>query len=178
MKKILLSTMLVCAFAIANAQVICGAGVIKRWDGSGTPGDQGVGRAGTGGTLFTIDGSSGDWIQRITGPYNYAGTNKGGCEPAQHIASESPSDVQLAELRTAVSPNYDMDVPGQDHRDLRYFAFTYDRANVFFYFRRPKNNTAQLSLYYFIDINVDGSMKTGEPVIKLTFNNSGSQIEM
>ena len=44
MKKILLSLMLVSAFAIANAQVICGGGAIKRWDGSGTPGDQELAR--------------------------------------------------------------------------------------------------------------------------------------
>lgn len=178
MKKILLSMMLICAFTIVNAQVICGGGAIKRWDGSGTPGDQGTGQAGTPTTLFVINGSSADWIQHITGPYAYATVNKGGFEPDPHTASVSPANVQLDGLRSALAPNYDMDVPGQDHRDLRYFAFTYDRANVFFYFRRPKNNTAQVSLYYFIDINVDGYMKTGEPVIKVTFNNSGSDIEM
>jgi hypothetical protein len=74
--------------------------------------------------------------------------------------------------------DYDRDAVGQAHRDLRYFAFTYDKANVYFFFRRPANNTAQVSLYYFIDKNVDGWMKTGEPVIKITFNNSGSSIEM
>ena len=178
MKKILLSLMLICAFAIAEAQVICGTGTIKRWDGSGAPGDQGTGQAGNPGNLFIIDGSSVDWIQHITGPYNYAGTPRGGFEPDPHIASVSPANVQLDGLRNASAPNYDRDVPGQDHRDLRYFAFTYDQANVYFYFRRPKNNTAQVSLYYFIDINVDGYMKTGEPVIKVTFNNSGSDIEM
>ncbi len=170
--------MLVCAFAITKAQVTCGTGDIKRWDGTGTAGDMGAGPAGTGGTLFTINGSSADWIQHITGPYAYAGVNKGGYEPNPHTSPVSPANVQLDGLRSAVGADYDKDVPGQDHRDLRYFAFTYDRANAFFYFRRPKNNTAQVSLYYFVDINVDGFMKTGEPVIKVTFNNSGSQIEM
>jgi hypothetical protein len=77
-----------------------------------------------------------------------------------------------------IGADYDRDAVGQTHRDLRYFAFTYDIANVYFFFRRPANNKAQVSLYYFIDKNVDGYMKTGEPVIKITFNNSGSDIEM
>jgi len=87
--------MLIGAFAIVNAQVICGGGAIKRWDGSGNTGDQGTGPAGTGGTLFVINGSSADWIQHITGPYNYATVNKGGFEPDPHFASVSPANVQL-----------------------------------------------------------------------------------
>lgn len=171
--------MFICAFAIVKAQLICGNGAIKRWDGSGASGDMGTGRAGTGGTnLFTIDGNSADWIEHITGPYAYATVNKSGYEPNPHTSPVAPANVQLDGLRNATGSDYDRDVPGQDHRDLRYFAFTYDQANVYFYFRRPKNNTAQVSLYYFVDINVDGFMKTGEPVVKVTFNNSGSSIEM
>ena len=170
--------MFVCAIVVVRAQTVCSPTAIKRWDGSGLPGDMGTGRAGSPTNLFTINGSSVEWIEHITGVYAYAGVNKGGFEPNPHASPVAGGNVQLDGLKAAVGVDYDRDVPGQDHRDLRYFAFTYDQANVYFYFRRPKNNTAQVSLYYFLDINVDGFMKTGEPVIKVTFNNSGSSIVM
>lgn len=166
--------MLVGAFAIANAQV-CGTGPIKHWTGAGDVGDAGASPA-----PLTIDGIPDDWFTHIAGPFAYALVAKGGFEGTPHTNPVAGANVQLDGLRDSLktSPNYDMDRPGQEHRDLRYFAFTYDLNNVYFYFRRPKNNTAQVTLYYFVDINVDGYMKTGEPVIQVTFNNSGSSIEM
>ena len=177
MKKILLSTMLVCAFAIANAQVVCGSGEIRYWNGNF---DASYNPTSSKQAPITINGNPTDWFNNIVGAFAYAGVNKGGFEATPHTFPQAPANVQLDGLRDSLktSPNYDMDRPGADHRDLRYFAFTYDSANVYFYFRRPKNNTAQVTLYYFVDIDVDGYMKTGEPVIKLTFNNSGSSIEM
>ena len=174
MKKILLSLMLICAFAIVKAQV-CGTGPIYHWTGLGDAGDQGNSPA-----PLTIDGNPTDWFTAITGIFAYANSGTGGFEGTPHSTPVAAANVQIDGLRgaTTASGFYDMDRPGGDHRDLRYFAFTYDLKNIYFYFRRPQNNTAQVTLYYFVDINVDGYMKTGEPVIKVTFNNSSSSIEM
>jgi hypothetical protein len=160
---------------------LCGAGNIIHWTGISDPGDMGASPAGSTvpGHLFTIDGSStNDWDYWISGAFAYSGSPKSGLEPTPYGSPIAPGNVQIDGLRAGTGSDYDRDAVGQDHRDLRYFAFTYDKANVYFFFRRPQNNTAQVSLYYFIDINVDGWMATGEPVIHLTFNNSGSSIEM
>lgn len=189
MKKILLSLTTFVLVGIAYqsyGQQLCGAGSIIHWTGVGDAGDMGTSPAGSPtiakpapGHLFTIDGNSvPDWDYWISGAFAYSGSPKGGFEPTPYGAPLQPANVQIDGLRSGTGTDYDRDLVGQDHRDLRYFAFTYDKANVYFFFRRPQNNTAQVSLYYFIDINVDGWMATGEPVIHLTFNNSGSSIEM
>lgn len=179
MKRILLSLVIVAlSGSLYNSYgQACGSGFIRKWVNTGQPGDQGLGPA-----PIVINGNStSDWDAYISGPYAYSGTTVTNAyrEINPYTAPAAPANVQKDGLRDSLAgPNYDKDAVGQDHRDLRYFAFTYDRANVYFYFRRPKNNTAQVSLYYFIDINVDGFMKTGEPVVHLTFNNSGSSVEM
>jgi hypothetical protein len=178
MKKILLFLMTVCAFVIVKAQtsLTCGTGVIYHWTDAtpnSTTGEQGAITA-----PILINGSSTDWQQFIVGLFNYASSPKGGFENDPYTSPIAAANVQKDGLKDATGANYDRDVPGQGHRDLRYFAFTYDQKNVYFIFRRPENNTAQVKLYYFIDIDVDGYMKTGEPVIQISFNNSGSSIIM
>jgi len=177
MKKILLSLMTVCAFVFVKAQSqVCGAAAIVRWtnerDGNNNllPGSQ----SGTTAPI-TIDGSTADWAQYITGPFSYYNQPVPTFQPDPHQNAVAPANVQLDALRGTAG---ELDRPGQDHRDLRYFAFTYDRKNAFFYFRRPANNTAQVALYYFIDINVDGFMRTGEPVIKITYNGGQGTLSM
>jgi Secretion system C-terminal sorting domain len=188
MKKILLLIVIIASTgtiyqSYGQAQ-LCGAGSIRHWTGVGDPGDMGVSPAGSGAlpiNLFQIDGSStNDWDHWISGTFLYSGGPKGGFEPTPYGTPVAGANIQIDGLKSGTIANgtYDRDAVGQDHRDLRYFAFTYDRANVYFFFRRPQNNTAQVSLYYFIDINVDGWMANGEPVIHVTFNNSGSSIEM
>ena len=189
MKKILLSLVIFASAGIAyqsygQAQ-LCGAGNIIHWTGAGDPGDLGPSPAGsTSGNpinLFKIDSSSvNDWDYWISGAFLYSGSPKSGFEPTPYGTPLRPANVQIDGLKagTLAADTYDRDLVGQDHRDLRYFAFTYDKANIYFFFRRPANNTAQVTLYYFIDINVDGWMANGEPVIQLTFNNSSASIEM
>jgi len=173
MKKILLSLMLIGAFAIVRAQS-CAPGAIRTWVGTVQPWNP----AGLSHAPILINGNSADWDQYISGPFAYTGSSKDTYEANPYLSPVSPANIQRDGLKDAIGADYDRDAVGQTHRDLRYFAFTYDIANVYFFFRRPANNTAQVSLYYFIDKNVDGYMKTGEPVIKVTFNNSGSSIEM
>ncbi|HMK25338.1 MAG TPA: T9SS type A sorting domain-containing protein [Chitinophagaceae bacterium] len=175
MKKIVLIFVLMASAAAVQQSYgqACQPGNIRHWTGNGDPGDMGVGPA-----PITINGLSADWEAVITGPFAYTGVAKGGYESDPYTSPIAGGNVQVDGLKAAGGSNFDRDCPGQNHRDLRYFAFTYDQKNVYFIFRRPSNNTAQVSLYYFIDINVDGFMKQGEPVIHVTFNNSGSSIEM
>jgi hypothetical protein len=63
----------------------------------------------------------------------------------------------------------DLDIPTSP-RDLRFFAFTYDNYNVYFYFRRIINSNSQNTFMYIMDINADGFMNDGEPVIRANFN--------
>jgi len=173
MKKILLSLMLIGAFAIVRAQV-CGSSPIRSWIGT-TPiwNPGGLTQA-----PIVIDGHGADWDANISGPFAYSTFPKVTYEANPYPSPIAAGNIQRDGLKDSTGINFDLDAVGQIHRDLRYFAFTYDVKNVYFFFRRPANNNAQVSLYYFIDKNVDGWMATGEPVIKVTFNNSSSSIEM
>ncbi len=66
----------------------------------------------------------------------------------------------------------DLDQP-QSARDLRFFSFTYDNYNVYFYFRRINNGNAQNTFMYLLDVNADGFMGAGEPVLRANFNSGG-----
>ena len=173
MKKILLFLMTVCAFVLVKAQSqVCGQAAIKRWTNEASPGSQpGIAAP------IIIDGSTADWAQHITGPFNYFNQPVPTYQPNPHVApvADAIGNIQLDALKGEAS---ERDRPGQEHRDLRYFAFTYDQKNVYFYFRRPGNNSAQVTLYYFIDINVDGFMRTGEPVIKISYNGGQGTLSM
>jgi hypothetical protein len=70
----------------------------------------------------------------------------------------------------AIGPDLDGPTPP---RDLRFFAFTYDNYNVYFYFRRIINSNSQNTFMYIMDINADGFMNDGEPVIRANFNSGG-----
>jgi hypothetical protein len=176
MKKILLSLMTICAFVIVKAQSsTCSNAAVRRWTNETNingllPGSE----AGTVAPI-TIDGSALDWVQYITGPFAYFNQPVPPAQPDPHTAPVAGGNVQVDALKGTAG---ELDRPGQNHRDLRYFAFTYDQKNVFFYFRRPDNNSAQVALYYFIDINVDGFMRTGEPVIKITYNGGQGTLSM
>jgi hypothetical protein len=183
MKKILLSLLTICAFVIVKGQSqICGAAAVKRWTNERVdindpqsallPGSQASITA-----PITIDGSTEDWAAVITGPFKYFNQPVPTYQPSPHEEpiADAIGNIQLDALKGEAG---ERDRPGQEHRDLRYFAFTYDRKNAYFYFRRPGNNSAQVTLYYFIDINVDGFMRTGEPVIKIVYNGGQGTLSM
>lgn len=170
MKKFLLSlAILAIAGITTNLAAQCSNAPIKKYFGVGDPDYPGL-------IPITINAASSDWESSIVGPFNYASAPKGGYEGDPYLLPQYPGNVQVDGLRNQAG--VERDAVGQDHRDLRYFAFVYDKTNIYFLFRRPLNNTAQVSLYYFIDMNADGFMKSGEPVVHVTFNNSGSDIEM
>lgn len=73
----------------------------------------------------------------------------------------------------------DLDAPVQSTgRDLTHFAFTWDLANVYLFTERfgSANNTQ--SFVYYADIDNDGLMETGEPVIGVTWRGSNRRINV
>lgn len=54
--------------------------------------------------------------------------------------------------------------------DLRVLATIHDDYNVFFYFRRLNNINSPNKAFYFLDLNIDGYINTGEPVIAVYMN--------
>ena len=155
MKKIQLSLTLLLAVLVSstslNAQCIIGL-PIKYTNGLGT-----------GVAPFTIDGSIADWEQFILGLAS--GNDVTPFNPP--LASSSNFSLDGT---GATGPDLDSPTPP---RDLRFFAFTYDDYNVYFYFRRIINSNSQNTFMYCMDINADGFMNDGEPVIRANFNSSG-----
>jgi hypothetical protein len=53
----------------------------------------------------------------------------------------------------------------QPNSDLRFMGYTYDDHNLYIYMRRMSNGGQPIAYYFFADVNFDGYMNTGEPVI-------------
>jgi len=73
----------------------------------------------------------------------------------------------------------DRDAPVQSTgRDLTHFAFTWDLNNIYLFTERfgSANNTQ--SFVYYADIDNDGLMETGEPVIGVTWRGSNRRINV
>jgi len=123
------------------------------------PNDPKISFAGKATSPWGIDGSAEDW-QTILGGYTG--------EPALPYI---PADVGSNWSFDGVLENtfVDMDAPTA-FNDIRFFAHTYDAYNNYFYARRLTNTGDVNTLFYFIDINVDGFMNAGEPVLKVIYN--------
>lgn len=169
MRKLLFLTFVFLSVLNTNifAQV-CGSGAVKRWTGTNQSGDQ------PGIIPISIDGFATDWRTHIAGPLNPAYNDNTTPQPNPYLSPIAGANLQ----NDALVNNGDKDVPSSDARDLRFFAFTYDQKNIYFYYRRPSSATTQVYLYYFIDVNADGFMKTGEPVVVLYYTNGKAQITM
>jgi hypothetical protein len=114
---------------------------------------------------WAIDGELTDW-QTLLGPpvtgsylpfhppqssaFNWAGDNKTG----------GPSSM-------------DGDQPPPD-RDINFLSFMHDDYNVYFYLHRMGNSNAPNTFFYFMDVNADGFMNTGEPVFHANMSSSGA----
>ncbi len=155
MKKFSISVSILLATLISsialNAQCVIGT-PIKYTNGSGT-----------GVAPFTIDGLITDWETHILGP----GTGNAVTPFNPPLSSASNFSLDGTD---AIGPDLDVPTPP---RDLRFFAFTFDDYNVYFYFRRINNSNSQNTFMYCMDINADGFMNNGEPVIRANFNSSG-----
>ena len=65
--------------------------------------------------------------------------------------------------------NADPDNP-EPTGDVTFVADGYDNENVYFYFRRLQATNDLYSFFYFFDINADGLLGNGEPVLSAAFD--------
>ena len=106
---------------------------------------------------WAIDGSVDDW-KTILGPSRHD-PSLPFCPPWGYSSNWS--------LEGFLKP--DLDTPDST-RNLQFSAFIRDDYNVYFYFRRLKVGTTQSTFYYFFDVNADGYLNYGEPVIYAVFS--------
>jgi hypothetical protein len=111
---------------------------------------------------WAIDGRINDWITILGTP---TGKNDFPFNPPPH-AGFNWADDGLFE-----NTFRDADTPDATH-DIRFLAFINDDYNVYFYFRRLQSSAATNTFFYFLDVNPDGFMNYGEPVIHGDFNSS------
>ena len=73
----------------------------------------------------------------------------------------------------------DRDAPVQSTgRDLTHFAFTWDATNIYLFTERFGSASNTQSFVYYADIDNDGLMETGEPVIGVTWRGSNRRINV
>ena len=73
----------------------------------------------------------------------------------------------------------DRDAPVQSTgRDLTHFAFTYDASNIYLFTERFGSASNTQSFAYYADVDNDGLMQTGEPVIGVTWQGSNRRINV
>jgi uncharacterized repeat protein (TIGR01451 family) len=73
----------------------------------------------------------------------------------------------------------DRDAPVQSTgRDLTHFAYTWDSNNVYLFTERSGSPSNIQSFAYYADIDNDGLMETGEPVIGVTWQGSNRRISV
>jgi hypothetical protein len=104
-----------------------------------------------------IDGQVSDW-EKLLGP----GTNN-------INYPYSPPPLSALNWFLDGGSSGDLDHP-EPSRDLRFFSELCDRYNFHFYFRRISNSNIENGFFYFFDVNGDGFMGEGEPVITAHFN--------
>jgi len=108
---------------------------------------------------WAINGQVDDW-QTILGPFT-----------GNNIIPYNPpraSDFNWSTERAGLLQG-DLDHPDPGH-DLSFQAFTNDDYNVYFYFRKVNVTNGPGSFMYFLDIDHDGYMELGEPVIGAQYN--------
>jgi hypothetical protein len=73
----------------------------------------------------------------------------------------------------------DRDAPIQSPgRDLSHFAFTWDATNIYLFTERSGSATNVQTFVYYADIDNDGLMETGEPVIGVTWRGSSRTVNV
>jgi len=73
----------------------------------------------------------------------------------------------------------DRDAPVQSTgRDLTHFAYTWDSSNIYLFTQRTGSGANIQSFAYYADVDNDGLMETGEPVIGVTWRGSNTRVEV
>jgi len=96
---------------------------------------------------ITIDGNMSDWYD-ASSSYTPPGdiTNNPG---------QFSTDLEAG--------SGDIDSPNAG-RDLKKFSFTWDTTNLYFYVERYASSANVTDWWFYLDINADGLMRTGEPI--------------
>lgn len=102
-------------------------------------------------TTIAIDGNMGDWSVVLADPDNVALDGPAGGLP-------------------------DADSPSQSMLDLDTFAFTWDAANLYLYLHRQGNTKSIRYYWFYMDLDDDGLMETGEPVLEMTWWGSNKRL--
>ncbi len=104
-------------------------------------------------TTITIDGSMADWAAILAQP------------------SQTSIDGPEGGL-------VDRDAPVQSTgRDLTMFAWTYDATYFYMYIRRTGSASNRQFFWYYLDIDADQRMETGEPVFHVSWMGSSRQTQ-
>lgn len=120
---------------------------------------------------WKIDGSVKDWqvtlLGKYTGdnnrPFNLADEESNWYyDNVRYIDDPYPDDDS--------DPPIDLDRP-DPKLDFNFFSYINDDYNVYFYFRLLNRPEKTNSFFYFLDINQDGLMSEGEPVVGGYFTN-------
>src|SRR5580765_1294105 len=117
-----------------------------------------------------IDGQVSDW-QTLLGP-GTGDVNYPYSPPLFYPHSSLPNETSLLSVLNWFldgGSSGDLDHP-EPSRDLRFFSELCDGSNFDFYFRRIANGNTENGFFYFFDVNGDGFMGEGEPVITAHFN--------
>lgn len=102
---------------------------------------------------IVIDGNFGDWAEILVNP--------------DQISSD-------AEGNTAA----DLDFPVQSTgRDLKDFAYTWDASNLYFYVSRYGSSNNTNWWWFYLDLNANGLMETGEKVYSVEWAGSSGRTE-
>jgi uncharacterized repeat protein (TIGR01451 family) len=103
---------------------------------------------------ITLDGSMGDWAPVLTDPDN------------------ATCDGPIGGL-------IDRDAPVQSTgRDLVQFAYTWDATNLYLFTGRSGSSNNVQRFIYYADIDNDGLMETGEPIIGVNWQGSTGLVEV
>lgn len=103
---------------------------------------------------IVIDGNMADWVGIIDNPGQFSTDAEGRIDPA---------DL-----------DYQVQATG---RDLRRFSFTYDATNLYFYVERYASVSNINDWWFYLDLNNDGFMVDGEPVLNIRWRGSNRQTE-
>jgi len=108
-------------------------------------------------TTINIDGVFNDWATVLTDEDNIV------CDGPNIDSFDNP----LADL--------DVPVPAKG-RDMTEFAFTWDGTNLYLYTARTGSSKNTQNFIYYADIDNDGLMETGEPVIGANWKGSNRDV--
>lgn len=117
---------------------------------------------------ITIDGNMSDWTTGtggdiLTNPGQFSTDAQGVCPNSQDRDAWSGGDIGVGSC---------VGLSGGTGRDLKGFAFTYDQNNLYLYVSRYASSTNITDWWFYIDVNNDGKMGTGDILYEVAWHGS------